>query len=89
LGEFFIFMLILFGFGWGSAFLAARYQRYSKGVEGSMDQEVLARLLEDMDQLSTRLSRIEEDVDFFRDLRAPEAPDLLTPPDDQAATGEG
>lgn len=82
MGEFFLFMLILFTFGWGSAFLAARLKGGPNRLDSTADSELLARLLEDMDQLSIRLGRVEEDLDFFKELRAPGDPPRLSSPDD-------
>lgn len=70
-------MLILFTFGWGSAFLAARLKGGPSRLESTADSELLARLLEDMDQISTRLGHVEEELDFFKELRAPDDPPRL------------
>lgn len=78
-----LFLLAFFvlAFGFGSLFLYLR--RPSNRLEGGMDREVLARILEDVDQLSNRLNRVEEEMDFFKELRGPGAPDRLpAPPDD-------
>lgn len=90
MGEFFLFMLILFTFGWGSVFLAARLKGSPNRLESTSDSELLARLLEDMDQLSTRLGRVEEDLDFFRELRAPgDPPRLVSPEVPQVSSSPG
>ena len=80
MGEFLVFVLIVFGAGWGSAFLLPYLRRHSQGLDRTVDHEVIARLLEDTDQLSTRLNRVEEDLDFFKDLNAPEGRRRLTSP---------
>lgn len=81
MGEFFLFVLIIFAFGWGSAFLLPFVRRHSSRMEPTIDHEVLARLMEDMDQISGRLTQVEEELDFFRELRAPGEPERLPPPD--------
>ena len=77
MGEFFLFMLILFTFGWGSVFLAARLNRGPNRLESTADSELLARLLEDMDQISKRLGHVEEELDFYKELRAPDGHPML------------
>lgn len=79
MGEFLGFMLILFFFFWGSAILLPYVRRNSRKLEGPLDNEVLARLLEDVDQISTRLNRVEEEMDFFKDLKSPREPGSLPP----------
>jgi hypothetical protein len=86
LGEFFLFMLILFTFGWGSVFLAARLNRGPSRLESTADSELLARLLEDMDRISTRLGQVEEELDFFKELRAPDDPRRLGAAESSEAT---
>ena len=82
MGEFLAFVLILFTFGWGSAFLLPYIRRHSRRLDSTVDSEVLARLLEDTDQLATRLDQIEEELRFFRELRAPEERIRLSPADE-------
>lgn len=81
MGEFFLFMLILFVFGSGTAFLLPRALRSWRNVDQTVDNEVIARLLEDTDQLATRLSQVEEELDFFKELHAPEDRGQIPPPD--------
>jgi hypothetical protein len=83
LGEFFLFMLILFTFGTATAFLVPYLSRRAKGLEGTVDQETLARLLEEVDHLSTRLAQIEEEMAFYKELRGQEEPDLLPAPEEE------
>jgi hypothetical protein len=93
LGELLGFLLVISFIGWGTAFVALRFRRELGRGGGEVDHEVLARLLEDMDALSTRLSRVEEEMDFFKDLRAPETRPGLPPsgpeghPDGEEAEG--
>jgi hypothetical protein len=80
LAEFFLFMLILFMFGSATAFLVPYLSRRAKRLDGTVDQETLARILEDMDQLSSRVSHIEEEMAFYKELRGREAPEGLPAP---------
>jgi len=38
--------------------------------------------LEEIDQISSRLGHIEEELDFYKELRSAEDPGLLQPPTD-------
>jgi hypothetical protein len=75
-------MLILFIFGTATAFLVPYLSRRAKGLEGSVDQETLARLLEEVDQLSHRLTHIEEEMAFYKELRGQPEPGLLPNPEE-------
>lgn len=82
-----MFMSILFTFGWGSVFLATRLKKGPDRLESTADSELLARLLEDMDQISTRLGHVEEELDFFKELRAPsESPRLVSPDNSEGSS---
>ncbi|MFC1640394.1 hypothetical protein ACFL3B_06495 [Gemmatimonadota bacterium] len=39
-----------------------------------------SRLLEDTDQLGTRVSQVEDELDFYKKLHSPENPGRLSPP---------
>ena len=71
MGDFLAFVTIVFAAGWGSAFLVHFLKRHSQRLDRTADQETLARLLEEMDQISNRLTHLEEKVEFFKDLRGP------------------
>lgn len=88
MAEFLGFLLVISFIGWGSAFAALHFRRQAKRLDQSVDHEVLVRLLEDTDDLATRLSRVEEELGFLRELRAPPDPGRLNPPEDRG-TGEG
>jgi hypothetical protein len=88
LGEFFLFMLILFTFGGGAAFLVPYLSRRAKGLDQTVDRETLARLLEDMDQLSSRLTHIEEEMAFYKELRGQGEPRTLPAPEEGEAGAE-
>jgi len=79
LGTLLGFLLIILALGWSTAFAALHFRRQLKGSEPTVDSETLARLLEDMDQLSSRLARMEEEMDFFKELRAPETSVRIMP----------
>ena len=72
MGEFLGFLLVVSFIGWGTAFTALHFFRRMRRLDEGVDREVTARLLEDVDQLSTRLSQVEEELAFFKELRAPE-----------------
>ena len=65
-------LMVLVAGGLGSALLFSYFRRQPRRLEGGVDRETLARVLEDMDQLSNRLNRVEEELDFFKELRRPE-----------------
>ncbi len=81
-----MFVLIIFAFGWGSAFLLPYLRRNWRGLDQTLDHEVIARLLEDTDQLAARLTRVEDELHFFKELHAPDRQDRLSPPEEN---GEG
>ena len=86
MGEFIIFLSSLFVFGTATAFVVHYFRRQSGRLDPGIDHEVLARLLEDTDGLSTRLDRIEEELEFFKKLNAPAESARLSPPETE---GEG
>ena len=84
-GQLLGFLLVVSFIGWGSAFAFLHFRREAKNLDQGMDNQVLGRLLEDVDQLTSRLSRVEEELDFYRELRGTEAPERLAPPDPDPA----
>jgi len=75
--EFFLLVLILFGAFWGSAFLWTIIKAISKRlavaeVEGEGNT---ALLREELEALSGRLERVEEELDFYKRLKAPDQPE--------------
>ena len=74
MGEFIIFVSTVFVFGTASAFVVHFLRRQNQKLDSGVDHQVLARLLEDTDTLSTRLDRVEEELEFFRNLNAPDPP---------------
>jgi hypothetical protein len=81
LGEFLAFILILFTLGWGSAFLLPYVRRHWGKLDRTVDHETLARLLEDTDQLAARLTQVEDELHFFKELNAPDDQERLSSPD--------
>ena len=88
MGEFLAFVLIVFAAGWGSAFLVPYLKRHSKKLDRTVDQETLGRLLEEVDRLSGRVTHVEEELDFYRELRGPKGRDRLPPPADREEVGQ-
>ena len=81
MAEFLGFLLVISFIGWGSAFAALHFRRQAKQLDRSVDHDVLARLLEDTDDLATRLSRVEEELSFFRELNSVEDRARLAAPE--------
>jgi hypothetical protein len=88
-GEFAAFMLIVFVFGWGSAFLLPHLRRQKNRLDGpnSADSELMARLLEDNEQLEARIAVLEEETGFFQQLYPGGDPEKLPPPEDEEREG--
>jgi hypothetical protein len=69
--QFFLFILILCGAVWGSALVFALVGRLSRRVESGNQDELLVMLREELDVLSGRLGRVEEELEFYKRLQAP------------------
>jgi hypothetical protein len=70
--QFFIFILILSGAFWGSAFFLVLMKGLSKRLEAPRTGPVDALLREELESLAGRLERVEEELDFYKQLNAPE-----------------
>jgi len=73
--EFLFFMVIVLGFMAGAGFLYVLLSRLTRRVEpggGDLDRTLLR---EEMESLSTRMERVEEELEFYKKLKAPEQPD--------------
>lgn len=74
MGEFFFFVLILFGAFWGSATLYIVLRAIHRKIEGSssgdIDDALLAAMREELDDVATRLALLEDDVRFFTELNS-------------------
>lgn len=70
--DFFFFMLILLGFIGGSSFLYLLVTRSSKRIEPGSGELTGSLLRDEVDSLSVRLERIEEELEFFKRLRTPD-----------------
>lgn len=69
--SFFLFILILCGAVWGSALVFALVGRISRRVESGNQGELLVMLREELDALSGRMGRLEEELEFYKRLQAP------------------
>ena len=84
--EFFIFILILCGAFWGSALVYVIVRGLSKKLEASPVQPVDLLLREELESLAGRLGRVEEELEFYKQLSSSDAGGVtprLPPPEDQ------
>jgi len=84
--EFFFFMLILLGFAGGSGLIYVLVTRFSGRVESGGEGPGASLLRDEMDSVLVRLGRVEEELEFYRQLMAPdegEAPEGLPTPRNQ------
>lgn len=77
--EFFFFMLILLGFIAGSGFIFVMLNRFSGRIKPGGEELRFSMLREELDSLSVRLGRMEEELEFYKQLRVPG--DGGTPPE--------
>jgi hypothetical protein len=73
--EFFFFMLIILGFMGGAGVLYVLLNRLTRRVEDGQDPN-LSLLRDELDSLTVRLGRVEEELEFYKKLNAP---DLTNP----------
>ena len=73
--EFFFFILILCGAFWGSAFVFLALDRASKKLKGPREGPSDLLLREEVESLSGRLARVEDELEFYKQLRAPDEPE--------------
>ena len=69
--EFFFFMLIILGFMGGAGFLYALLGRLTRRVGQGEDLNT-SLLRDELDSVSVRLARVEEELEFYKKLNAPE-----------------
>lgn len=83
MAEFLGFALIasVLGLGWAFAIPTLRRHR-SRMEDGSADAELMARLLEDNEQLEARIVALEDEFRFFKELYPGDEPERLPPPGD-------
>ena len=74
--EFFLFVLIICSAVWGSAFVFTLVGRLSKRVEPGNQEALIAVLREEMESLTGRLGRVEDELDFYKRLQAPDEPEV-------------
>lgn len=65
---------------WGTMIVSARVKQMSQGTRGPRDDRLLEDMLEANRLLEARLERIEEEMAFYRELRAPDLRGELPPP---------
>jgi hypothetical protein len=70
--DFFFFTLILLGFIAGASFIYVLVTRSSKRIEPGSGELTISLLRDELDSFSVRLDRIEEEMEFFKRLRAPD-----------------
>jgi hypothetical protein len=73
--EFFLFMLIVLGFIAGSSFVYVLTIRMSKRLDTRPTQPMDSLLREEIESLTVRLGRVEDELEFYKRLQAPEEPD--------------
>ena len=73
--EFFFFVLILCGAFWGSSFVYLALKGASKRLEGPRQGPSDALLREEVENLAGRLARVEDELEFYKQLRAPDEPE--------------
>jgi len=83
--DFFFFIMIIFSAVWGSIFLGAYVKRLYGDRDSRPDDLFLAGLRDETRQFEDRLARVEEELEFMRELNRPEPPTQLEPP--EAANG--
>ena len=84
--NFFFFMLILLGFISGSASINLMVTRLSRRIESGGEDLTVSMLRDELDSLSVRVGRVEEEMDFYKRLKGPgepEPPAPLQPTDDR------
>lgn len=58
---------------WGTMIVSARVKQMTEGSGPAMDDRLLEEFRETTRLLEARLERVEEEVEFYRELRAPTA----------------
>ncbi len=71
--EFFFFMLIILGFMGGAGFLYVLLNRLTRRVGDGEDLNI-SLLRDELDSMSVRLGRVEEELEFYKKLKAPDFP---------------
>lgn len=69
--SFFLFMLIVFGFISGSSLLYVLVTRLTRRVEPGGEGLTFSMLRDELDSLTVRLARVEEELEFYKRLKAP------------------
>jgi len=79
--EFFFFIMIIFSAVWGSIFLGAYVKRLYGDHDSRSDDMLLAGLRDETRLFEDRLTRVEEELEFMRELNRPEPPTQLKSPE--------
>ena len=74
--EFFLFVMIICTAIWGSATVFTLLGRVSRRVEPGNQDALIAALRDEVEYLTARVGRVEEDLDFFKELKAPNGPEV-------------
>lgn len=72
----FAMMLLLFSLGWGSVLIVRSLQRSDQQLHRGPSEDV-RQLIDAVDDLSSRVSLLEEERDFYRELAGGEEPGRL------------
>lgn len=72
---------------WGSMLVSARVKQMTEGTDSTPDDRLIEEFRETVRLLEARLERVEEEVEFYRELRAPDPTRELPPPPDSASGG--
>jgi hypothetical protein len=89
MGEFAVFILIIFSAMWGSVVLATLLKERHRKLDARLESQLgsglgdgeLAEIHEELVRLSARMERMEDDVGFFTELNRPNQPAQLTEAD--------
>ena len=81
--NFFFFMLILLGFIAGSSFVYVLTTRLTRRFDRGPDQPVDTLLREEVESLVARVNRVEDELEFYKRLAAPQESS------DSSRAGEG
>jgi len=72
--QFFLFVMIICTAIWGSATVFTILGRISRKVDPGNQADLIAALRDEVEYLTARVGRVEEDLDFFKELKAPSGP---------------
>lgn len=79
-----LILMVVIGGVWGWTIISELMKARTLRLRPPQVDPRVGELLEDYRRLEDRLEKLEEEVQFFRELHAPEAPRRLTGADDDA-----